>query len=109
MISPGNFVWQRWLETKFPAYDDRKLHGEKKEEYIDDYVTGQTTKEVGGGAKKKKIPNELGQREKSQNLNVRNTVIKFVLDSTVGMSINVSSPFPFPFPLHSSSPTPHLS
>jgi hypothetical protein len=98
MISPGNFIWQRWLETKFPAYD-RKLHGDKKEEYIDDYVTGQTTKKIGGeaaagGGEKnkevKKVPNELGKREKSQQLNLRNTFIKFALDSTVGTCINVS-------------------
>lgn len=97
MISPGNFIWQRWLETKFPAYD-RKLHGEKKEEYIDDYVTGQTTKKIGGGEAAaagggqkqavKKVPNELGKREQSQNLNLRNTFIKFALDSTVGTCIN---------------------
>jgi hypothetical protein len=87
MVSPGNFVWQRWLETKFPAYD-RKLYGEKKEEYVDDYVTGQTTKKVGD--KKKAVPNELGARERSQSLNLRNTFVKFALDSTVGTCINVS-------------------
>jgi len=85
MVSPGNFVWQRWLETKFPAYD-RKLYGEKKEEYVDDYVTGQTTKKVGD--KKKAVPNELGARERSQSLNLRNTFVKFALDSTVGTCIN---------------------
>jgi hypothetical protein len=93
--SPVSFLTltESTRETKFPAYD-RKLHGDKKEEYIDDYVTGQNTKTVNKGGEKapaKKVPNELGQREKNQSLNLQNTFIKFALDSTVGTCINVSS------------------
>lgn len=93
MVCPVNFIWQRWLEVKYPAYPE-KLKGDTKEEYIDEFVKGQTqeTKVQAGGqsadSKSKKVPNELGKREQTQSLNIPNTFIKFALDSSFGTAIN---------------------
>jgi hypothetical protein len=82
-------------EVKYPAYPE-KLKGDTKEEYIDEFVKGQTqeTKVQAGGqsadSKSKKVPNELGKREQTQSLNIPNTFIKFALDSSFGTAINVS-------------------
>lgn len=61
LSTPPNFLWQQYLERKFPGYYTRKIE-------IDD---------DGKGAKVEK------------KLNVRNTLAKFVLDQTVAALVNV--------------------
>ncbi len=61
LSTPPNFLWQQYLEKKFPGYYTGKIE-------IDD---------DGKGAKVEK------------KLNVRNTLTKFVLDQTVAALVNV--------------------
>ena len=61
LATPPNFLWQQYIERKFPGYYTRRIE-------IDD---------DGKGAKVEK------------KLNVRNTFAKFVLDQTVAAVVNV--------------------
>jgi len=61
LSTPPNFLWQQYIEKKFPGYSTRKIE-------VDD---------DGNGAKVER------------KLNVRNTAAKFVLDQTVAAIVNV--------------------
>ena len=61
LSTPPNFLWQQYIERKFPGYYTRKIE-------VDDY---------GKGVKVE------------TKLNIRNTIAKFVLDQTVAALVNV--------------------
>lgn len=64
MIStPPNFLWQQYIESKFPGYTLRKI-------------------EVDDGGKGVKV---------EKKLNARNTMVKIGLDQTIGAVVNVAA------------------
>ncbi|KAK3167644.1 hypothetical protein OEA41_010771 [Lepraria neglecta] len=63
LSTPPNFLWQQWMESKFPGYKVQKVE-------VDD---------GGNGV------------EVEERLNVRNTLVKFGLDQTVGAVVNVGA------------------
>ncbi|KAK4550733.1 hypothetical protein LTR36_000312 [Oleoguttula mirabilis] len=98
LACPPNYIWQRWLETKFPGYTN-KLSTTKLEKSVDDAFsssrTGTFTNADGtvnkrttssdpdkGGA----VPSNSVTTKKK--LNLANTAIKFSLDQTIGAAAN---------------------
>lgn len=69
LATPPNFLWQQYLERILPGYIT-----EKKE--VDGEVKGGTS--VGGGVTVKK------------RLNLRNTVMKVLMEQTVGAVVNIA-------------------
>lgn len=63
LSTPPNFLWQQWMESKFPGYKVQKVK-------VDDDGKGV---------------------EVEEKLNVRNTLVKFGLDQTVGAVVNVGA------------------
>ena len=63
LSTPPNFLWQQWMESKFPGYKVQKV-------------------EVDDGGKGVEV---------EERLNVRNTLVKFGLDQTVGAVVNVGA------------------
>jgi len=90
LATPPNVVWQAWLEAQFPAHDEQ-LSAHQKEALVDDAVAGRTNvdgKEDRDGARiKTKRPTSMAD-DSSKRLNKKNTVIKFLLDQTLGAVVN---------------------
>ncbi|KAL8933390.1 MAG: hypothetical protein Q9216_006385 [Gyalolechia sp. 2 TL-2023] len=69
LATPPNFQWQQYLEQWFPGYDVQKHESSRD-------VKGETA--AGGGVTVKR------------RLNVKNTVLKIVIEQTLGAVVNVS-------------------
>lgn len=98
LACPPNFIWQSWLEAKYPAYTVT-LPPVEREALVDQTVKGRTTEEKRGAGDAAIDHNELNtgamtehgkQASQSQGrkLNVKNTAIKFTLDQTLGAAAN---------------------
>ncbi|KJX94107.1 integral membrane protein [Zymoseptoria brevis] len=62
---PPNYVWQRFLESKFPAYPSDQQSGLSK-----------------------KSDEKSSAKPVSKQLSIKNTAIKFSLDQTIGAAVN---------------------
>lgn len=69
LATPPNFLWQQFLERKFPGYNIQK---------------NEANGDVKGGA-----PAEEGATSR-RRLNVPNTLTKVVIDQTLGSVVNVA-------------------
>lgn len=92
LCCPPNFLWQSWLEGRFPGYAD-KLSQREQEQLVDDVVTGQSSSPCLTSEKTKAMTTESTTPKnamiKAKNqLNVTNTAIKFALDQTFGAAVN---------------------
>ncbi|KAK5128714.1 hypothetical protein LTR85_000047 [Meristemomyces frigidus] len=96
MACPPNYLWQRWLETKFPGYTN-KLSLAEKEKADDDVssraITGTFTsadgtvnKRMGDKDTAASTPSDSVTVKKK--LNFTNTAVKFSLDQTIGAAAN---------------------
>ena len=91
---PPNYLWQTWLEAAFPGYAE-SLTPQEKEKLVDEKVTGRstatdTTSLRGRDEKKAALTSESApspQKAKKQ-LSIRNTIVKFLLDQSVGAAVN---------------------
>ncbi|KAK5733965.1 hypothetical protein LTR17_009236 [Elasticomyces elasticus] len=102
LACPPNYLWQSWLEGRFPGYTT-KLSPTQQEKLVDDVTTGSSTsKDTSNGSLKKRGGEKDGaMTEKStptnpvkaavkaeKKLNLVNTLIKFCLDQTLGAAVN---------------------
>ncbi len=105
LVCPPNYLWQKWLEGRFPGYitEEASGKGEKSVSGQNDVVTGRDT---GDGSLKKRMGNGgTGEKEAmtetstpshpakaakkaTRKLNMTNTSIKFLLDQTLGAAVN---------------------
>lgn len=91
---PPNYLWQTWLEATFPGYK-QSLATSEKEKLVDETVAGQSTSTEkpelrSHDVKQAAITSESApkpERAKEQ-LNIRNTAVKFLLDQTIGAAVN---------------------
>lgn len=91
---PPNYLWQTWLEATFPGYT-QSLATSEKEKLVDETVAGQSTSTEkpelrSRDVKQAAITSESApkpERAKEQ-LNIRNTAVKFLLDQTIGAAVN---------------------
>ena len=103
LVCPPNYLWQKWLEGRFPGYITEEASGKEKMPGEDGVGTGRDT---GAGSMKKRMGNG-GTSEKEamtetstpshpakaagkakRKLNMTNTSIKFLLDQTLGAAVN---------------------
>ncbi|KAK5142040.1 hypothetical protein LTR32_005540, partial [Rachicladosporium monterosium] len=100
LVCPPNYLWQKWLEGRFPGYITEEASGKEKMPGEDGVGTGRDT---GAGSMKKRMGNG-GTSEKEamtetstpshpakaagkakRKLNMTNTSIKFLLDQTLAI------------------------
>jgi hypothetical protein len=67
LSTPPNFLWQSWLESKFPGYTSSTQLSDKELE---------------------KWSKSNDAKDTPKTLNIRNTAIKFFLDQTLGATVN---------------------
>ena len=94
---PPNYLWQSWLEASFPGYSD-SLTPREKEKLVDDTVTGHSSSTAtppkdslrARDEKQAALTSDSAPQpaKAKQQLSVRNTVIKFLLDQSVGSVAN---------------------
>ncbi|KAK0282232.1 hypothetical protein LTR35_000639 [Friedmanniomyces endolithicus] len=103
LVCPPNYLWQKWLEGRFPGYITEEAAG--KEKMSDEHGVG-IGRDTGAGSMKKRMgnggtsekdattesptppnPAKAGRKAK-QKLNMTNTSIKFLLDQTLGAAVN---------------------
>jgi protein Mpv17 len=102
LACPPNYLWQSWLEGRFPGYTEA-LPQSKKEKLIDDAVSGRGTSadsrtssngmlksRSDGAMTEQSVPSQpVSAAKKAQrSLNKKNTAIKFALDQTIGTAAN---------------------
>ncbi|KAK5723282.1 hypothetical protein LTR15_004979 [Elasticomyces elasticus] len=102
LACPPNYLWQSWLEGRFPGYT-AKLSSTQQEKLVDDVTTGSSTSKdtTNGSLKKRRGEKDGAMTEKStptnpgkaavkaeKKLNLVNTLIKFCLDQTLGAAVN---------------------
>ncbi|KXS99636.1 hypothetical protein AC578_9929 [Pseudocercospora eumusae] len=95
---PPNYLWQAFLEARFPAYP-KEFPQREKELIVDDIATSSGA-EKGQGAngslskrrvEEKAMTQQTDPRvseEKTKKLSLKNTAIKFTLDQTLGAAVN---------------------
>lgn len=91
---PPNYLWQTWLEAAFPGYSEN-LTPQEKEKLMDEKVSGRriatnNTSLSSRDEKKATLASESApspQKAKKQ-LSIRNTIIKFLLDQSIGAAVN---------------------
>ncbi|TKA64708.1 hypothetical protein B0A55_10097 [Friedmanniomyces simplex] len=117
LVCPPNYLWQKWLEGRFPGYVTKDVAGKREEEVgggdgaVMGKGTGRDGDMTGDGSLKKRAVNggggggEKGEKEAMtedstpakpatavvearRRLNVLNTVIKFLLDQSLGAALN---------------------
>ena len=91
MACPPNFLWQMWLEQKFPGYLKADPTATKSEKANG---TEASMNGNGSGEPKKRVEPmttsntpQLPQKT-ARKLNLKNTLKKFALDQTLGAAIN---------------------
>ncbi|KAK1060476.1 hypothetical protein LTR74_011822 [Friedmanniomyces endolithicus] len=103
LVCPPNYLWQKWLEGRFPGYIAEEAAG--KQEMLGGNGVG-TGRDTGNGSLKKRMGNggtsekeamtetstppnlaKAGRKAK-RKLNAVNTCIKFLLDQTLGAAVN---------------------
>ncbi|KAF1809129.1 hypothetical protein P152DRAFT_170353 [Eremomyces bilateralis CBS 781.70] len=75
LATPPNCLWQEWLEDVFPGQTSEPVYALKSA----------TDEQKKSGKGKSKVVSQTTKR-----LNVKNTIIKFVLDQTVGAAVNIA-------------------
>ncbi|KAK1824813.1 hypothetical protein LTR12_000870 [Friedmanniomyces endolithicus] len=105
LVCPPNYLWQKWLEGRFPGYITEQAAGNGGETLRNGGGVG-TGRDTGAGSLKKRMGNG-GTSEKeamtqtttpphpakaakkaTRKLNMTNTSIKFLLDQTLGAAVN---------------------
>lgn len=85
--TPPNFLWQEYLERKFPAYPVQQ--GKPKLKLDDDgkvsYTRPSRTSEG-----KPQLADKIQSIPVEKKLDIRNTATKFLLDQTLGAAINTA-------------------
>lgn len=92
--SPPNYLWQAWLEATFPGYT-QSLANSEKEKLVDETVAGQSTSTDKPDSRSRNVKQAAVTSESApepekpkEQLNIRNTAVKFLLDQTVAAAFN---------------------
>lgn len=93
---PPNYLWQTWLEASFPGYAE-SLSSSEKEKLMDDTVVGKSTTT---SSEKPGLRSRNGEKgaitaasspspdKVKKKLSIRNTIVKFLLDQSIGAAVN---------------------
>lgn len=88
---PPNYLWQTWLEASFPGYT-KSLSSKEKEALVDDTVVGKSSATQESVLRSRNGEKAALTKESAPNphkqLSIRNTIIKFLLDQSIGAAVN---------------------